>query len=257
MMGEVRRPHAVEDDEGLGAPPRKDPDLSVEADLLGAGCSFVCGIDEVGRGAWAGPLVVGAVVVGVVTTPVPEGVRDSKLLTAKARESCVAPIRRWCLSSALGRVSSREIDEIGMSRALHLASARALDALWVRPDAVLLDGTFDFVTCADGERPHPVLARGRDDTEPQVHTIAKGDRVSGTIAAASILAKVARDRLMVKAARAEPEFGFDRNKGYGTPEHARAIGAHGLTGLHRQSWAIPGTAHVLAAPAVPRQRRAQ
>ena len=152
------------------------PNLANEKELWAEGHSVVVGLDEVGRGSWAGPLVIGAAVV-----PQDRRVyklRDSKMLTESERESMFDRVAEWCDAWSLGIVTHQECDELGMSAALRLAASRAITSLGVAPDRVLLDGSHDFV--------------GGGITK----TIVKGDATCVSIAAASILAKVSRDRMM-------------------------------------------------------------
>jgi ribonuclease HII len=194
------------------------PTLANEKELWSEGADVVVGMDEVGRGAWAGPLVIGAAVV-------PKDrrlykLRDSKMLTEAEREAMFDRVAQWCIAWSLGIVSHAECDELGMSAALHLAAQRALGSLGRDPDRVLLDGSFDFV--------------GGGITR----TIVKGDVTCVSIAAASILAKVSRDRLMRSEAENFPGFEFQANKGYPCPKHRMAISAFGPTTIHRRSWAF-------------------
>lgn len=192
------------------------PTLTHEKHLWSEGRSVVVGLDEVGRGAWAGPLVIGAAVV-----PKDRRIyklRDSKLLTEAERESMFDRIADWCEAWALGIVTHDECDALGMSAALALAAERALESLGVEPDAVLLDGGHDFV--------------GRGITT----TIVKGDATCVSIAASSILAKVGRDRMMRDEAEHFPAYDFQRNKGYPCPRHRMALAALGPTTIHRRSW---------------------
>jgi len=192
------------------------PTLANEKALWSAGHSVVVGLDEVGRGSWAGPLVIGAAVV-----PKDRRVyklRDSKLLTEAERESMFDRVAEWCEAWSLGIVTNDECDELGMSAALRLAADRALDTLGVAPDRVLLDGSHDFI--GDG----------------RTQTIVKGDATCVSIAAASILAKVSRDRMMRSEAENFPAFDFHRNKGYPCPRHRMALAALGPTTIHRRSW---------------------
>jgi len=214
------------------------PDLAMERLLFGDGCRSVAGLDEVGRGAWAGPLVVGVVVVERGTRPPPGPTRDSKQLTARARCAVAPALRSWCTAWALGEASAKEIDDVGMSVALRLAARRALDLLVVLPDALILDGTVDFVsppTEQNDSRARSPHGRPRDEI-PRVQTVARGDSISATVAAASILAKVSRDQHMTDLAGDFPDYGFERHKGYGTREHESAITRGGLTAQHRRSW---------------------
>jgi ribonuclease HII len=192
------------------------PTLDNEKSLWSEGHSTVVGLDEVGRGSWAGPLVIGAAVV-----PKERRVyklRDSKLLTEVERESMFDRVADWCDAWSLGIVSHDECDELGMSAALRLAARRAVDSLGVTPDRILLDGSHDFI--GDG----------------RTRTIVKGDATCVSIAAASILAKVSRDRMMRAEAENFPAFDFHRNKGYPCPRHRMALAALGPTTIHRRSW---------------------
>ena len=178
----------------------------------------VVGMDEVGRGAWAGPLTVGAVIVPPDRRVYK--IRDSKLLTEAERELLSGRIVRWAAAWAVGHASQLECDELGMSDAQRLAAQRALDGLGVTPDRVLLDGNWDFV------------GNGK------VTTIVRGDRTSLSIAAASIVAKVTRDRLLRAAAESYPMYNFEANKGYPCPQHKAALHAYGPSAIHRRSWAF-------------------
>jgi ribonuclease HII len=212
---------------------RHGPTLHVERELWDAGHEVVVGVDEVGKGAWAGPLTVGAAVL-------PRDrrvyrVRDSKQLTEAAREALFDRVANWCVAWSVGHASAAECDELGMSAAQRLAARRALDALGVAPQRVLVDGRWDFI--------------GGGITR----TIVKGDATCLSISAASILAKVSRDRIMRATAPQYEPFAFDRNKGYPSPEHQDALREHGPTDIHRRSWAfmdgLPGCERLLRDPA--------
>ncbi len=215
--------------------------LSHERPLVARG-QVVVGIDEVGRGALAGPLTVGAVVV-VNDAPAPAGLNDSKLLTVSQREALVEPLRAWSADWSLGSVSAREIDAWGLRLALAVAATRALDGLRICPTHALIDGSFNFLTApldvGFGVDPPPRLAYAR----LPYTTIVKGDQRSAAIAAAAVLAKVSRDQLMVQLHEACPEFGWSSNKGYGAPQHLAAIREQGPTLQHRQSWRLPQWQH--------------
>lgn len=194
----------------------KAPGLGEERALWEAGHDVVVGIDEVGRGAWAGPLTIGAVVV-------PRDrrlykLRDSKALTEPEREALYDRITEWCEAWSVGHVSADECDRLGMSAAQRLAARRALDGLGREPDAVLLDGKWDFV----GHR--------------TTRKLVKGDARSLSIAAASILAKVTRDRIMRELAPMYPPYNFENNKGYPCPQQKTALYGYGPSGIHRRSW---------------------
>lgn len=196
--------------------------------LLRAGHAVVVGVDEVGRGAWAGPVVVGAVAVDARTGSAPEGLKDSKALAPRSRERLAPLIESWCVASSVGAATPGEIDELGIVGALGVAATRALECLGVETGAVLLDGGHDYLS------PHRERAglRGRH----LVVTVVRGDRECASVAAASVLAKVRRDAQMVELGAEEATYGFESHKGYGTAQHAAAIAAHGLTSHHRASW---------------------
>ncbi|HET8929565.1 MAG TPA: ribonuclease HII [Acidimicrobiales bacterium] len=194
------------------------PTLSVEHELWSRGDRVVVGLDEVGRGAWAGPLSVGAAV--LPTDRRVRGVRDSKLLSEETREKLYSRLNTWCVAWSVGHVSNVECDELGMSAALRLAARRALDGLGVTPDRVLVDGPVDFI--GDG----------------RTRTIVKGDATCLSIATASVLAKVTRDRMMRAIAPSCDGFAFDSNKGYPSPVHRDALRRLGPTTWHRRSWSF-------------------
>ena len=180
----------------------------------------VAGVDEVGRGAWAGPVVACAVIARPGFPDPPAGLTDSKRLTAKRRAELAVQLPAWAETHAIGAASHEEIDALGMTAALRLAAGRALDALRVRPDMVLLDGKHDYI--------------GRPWT---VRCAVQADLHSVSVAAASVIAKVHRDRLMAQLGVAHEEFAFADNAGYPSPVHQRALAAIGPTPYHRLSWA--------------------
>jgi ribonuclease HII len=211
--------------------------LDVERPLLEDG-EVVVGIDEVGRGALAGPLTVGAVVLNCCDTP-PETLTDSKLLSAARREALVGPLERWAADWSLGSVSASEIDEWGLRLALAVAATRALDGLRERPTYALIDGSFNLlrapVAVAFGASMPPDLSYG----SLRATTIVKGDQKCASIAAASVLAKVHRDALMVDLDSQYEVFGWAHNKGYGAASHLEALREWGPNVHHRQSWRLP------------------
>ena len=194
----------------------KAPTRLVERELWAAGHQVVVGVDEVGRGSWAGPLMVGAAVVPREKRLT--GVRDSKMLTEAERERMFDRVADWCEAWAVGGASQVECDELGMSAAQKLAARRAIEGLGVEPDQVLIDGSWDFV--------------GGGITR----TVVKGDATCLSIAAASILAKVTRDRIMRAEAPNFPGYDFEKNKGYPCPRHKFALWGMGPTTIHRRSW---------------------
>ncbi|MFI9330850.1 ribonuclease HII [Kitasatospora sp. NPDC052868] len=194
------------------------PTHSVERSLRRAGAKIVVGLDEVGRGAWAGPVTVGAAVTGLRKPP--EGLTDSKLLTELRREALAPVLAEWVTAYALGHASALECDELGMTAALRLAAVRALEALPVEPDAVILDGKHDYL-----------------GGPWKVRTVIKGDQSCICVSAASVLAKVHRDGLMAELGEEHLEYGFADNAGYPSPVHRAALEEYGPTGQHRLSWA--------------------
>ena len=207
--------------------PTKDPTLDVERELWAAGASVVIGLDEVGRGAIAGPVAVGAHAVLVGTEEFPTGLRDSKLLSEKRRAQVGPLVAEWGIG-AVGYASAAEIDEHGITAMLGEAARRSLLALHqqgidVTRAAIILDGSQDWLT--------PVLK-----SPLNIRTRVGADRLCASVAAASVGAKVARDQLMCEAGEAHPEYAWASNKGYGSAAHYAGIAAHGLTELHRHTW---------------------
>jgi ribonuclease HII len=220
--------------------PSKKPSLRVERALQRSGHRLLAGMDEVGRGALAGPVSVGVVVIDETVRSAPVGVKDSKLLTERARKGLVPRIQRWAVAYAVGHAGPDEIDAIGIMAALRLAGTRALGSLGVVPDLVILDGNHDWLT-APGEM--GLLAFSGDaagPSTPPVTTMIKADLKCSSVAAASVLAKVERDDLMVGLAADHPAYGWSLNKGYAAPEHMDAIARLGPCELHRRSWRLPG-----------------
>ncbi len=215
------------------------PTRALERELLAAGHPLVAGMDEVGRGALAGPVSVGVVVVDATTGRMPAGLRDSKLLRPEVRQKLQAPIRRWCAGGAVGHAGPAEIDRLGIIAALRLAGTRALSALsesGLVPPVVILDGSHDWLT-PPGSTTAPGLFEG--PLPPVVRTQVKADLRCAVVAAASVLAKCERDAMMVARHEEHPAFGWAQNKGYSAPEHLAALRAHGPCELHRRSWALP------------------
>jgi ribonuclease HII len=204
-----------------GPGPQIVPSLARERALWAEGHQIVVGVDEVGRGSWAGPISVGAAV--LPSDRRVYGVRDSKMLTESERERLFPRLTSWCTAWAVGHASQQECDDLGMSAAQKLAARRAVDGLGVVPDAILIDGLWDFVTSSG-------VYSGK------VTRIVKGDAKCLSIATASILAKVTRDRMMRAEAEHFPAYDFDLNKGYPCPRHKAALAAWGPTAIHRRAW---------------------
>ncbi len=196
---------------------------SVEEPFWARG-AVVVGVDEVGKGAWAGPLVIGAVILDTSggTADVPAGVRDSKRLSATARGRLDMEIRARARAASTGWATALECDQLGMSAAQRLACRRALEALGVHVDVAVTDGKWDFVS------PHVA----------EVRTVIGGDDLSASIAAASIVAKVARDTAMTEVAAHYPHWSFESNKGYPCMRHRAGLAAWGPSVEHRRSWAF-------------------
>ncbi len=218
----------------------RTPTLRVERALQRDGHRVLAGMDEVGRGALAGPVSVGVVVIDESCRSAPQGVRDSKLLVPHARERMVPRIERWALAHAVGHASADEIDEIGIIAALRLAGTRALAGCGVTPDLVILDGNHDWLTSPQDVG---LLAFAHEDqvATPAVTTMVKADLTCSSVAAASVLAKVTRDRIMVRLGEQDPSYGWVENKGYAAPEHLDALRRLGTSPWHRRSWRLPGT----------------
>lgn len=190
--------------------------LFYERELKNSGYNLICGADEVGRGPLAGPVVCAAVI--MPEGDIIEGVDDSKKLTARKREKLDALIRERAVAYAVCRVEPQVIDEINILEATKLCMKNAVESLEISPDFVLTDGNMTL-----------------DITIPQRHVIG-GDAASYSIGAASIIAKVYRDKLMDEYAALYPGYGFESNKGYGTAAHIAAIMANDLCPIHRRSF---------------------
>ncbi|MCU1548571.1 MAG: ribonuclease [Arthrobacter sp.] len=216
------------------------PTLDYERRFRSSGARLLAGIDEVGRGALAGPVSVGIAVVDLAQQQLLADVRDSKLLKAADRERLEPLVRGWSVASAVGHASAGEIDAHGIMAALRLAGNRAWLAVLgagVVPDVVLLDGSHNWLS--------PAAQVSLFDEEPAeagcgapVHTLVKADMQCLSVAAASVLAKVERDRQMRALHTEYPAFGWDENKGYGTAAHKDALRAAGPTPYHRVSWQL-------------------
>jgi len=210
--------------------PVVEPTDLVERELFAAGSLLVIGVDEVGRGAIAGPVAVGMSVMSASCGAHPVGVRDSKLLSEKKRVELAPLLREWSVASAVGLASPQEIDELGIVHCLGLAAKRALGSLHVAgipvaTSTILLDGNSDWL--------NPILSSPLD-----VRTRVKADRDCVSVAAASVIAKVHRDELMVAAHEARPDFGWAGNKGYGSTQHMEAVRALGPSDFHRRTWLV-------------------
>lgn len=205
----------------------KEPTLEFERECFAAGHALVIGLDEVGRGAIAGPVAVGAHAVLQGTSEFPAGLRDSKLLSEKKREAIAPLVTEWG-AGAVGFATAAEIDERGITAMLGEAARRALldlHTMGVPVDRafIVLDGSHDWLT--------PVLR-----SPLTIVTRVGADRACASVAAASVRAKVARDALMRESHEAFPHYSWDSNKGYGAAAHYAGIASHGVTDLHRKTW---------------------
>src|SRR5437868_2478542 len=193
----------------------KGPHMLLERAFIGG---LVCGVDEAGRGPWAGPVSAGAVILDTNPRKVPKGLDDSKKLSAKVREVLEVEIKARSVAWGVGFASVEEIAALNILHATGLAMRRAIEAMAVPPAFALVDGNYRF--------PLPC----------EVKTVVGGDAKSKSIAAASILAKVARDRLMTEMDARYPGYGFASHKGYNAPTHIEALVSLGPCEIHRRAW---------------------
>ncbi len=191
-------------------------DYSIENEYREKGFNIICGVDEAGRGPLAGPVYAAAVI--LPSDCVIEGLNDSKKLTEKKREKLFDEIKEKALAYGIASADEKEIDEINILNATFLAMKRAIDSLSVKPDIALIDGN---------QKPH---------TDIEEVTVIKGDAKSMSIAAASVLAKVSRDRFMLEMAEKYPQYEFARHKGYGTKLHYEKIAQYGVCDIHRRTF---------------------
>ncbi len=191
-------------------------DYSIENEYKAQGYNIICGIDEAGRGPLAGPVYAAAVI--LPPDCVIDGLNDSKKLTEKKRERLFDEIKEKALAYGIASADEKEIDEINILNATFLAMKRAVDSLSVKPDLALVDGN---------QKPH---------TGIEEVTVVKGDAKSMSIAAASVLAKVSRDRFMLDMAEKYPQYEFERHKGYGTKLHYEKIAQYGVCEIHRRTF---------------------
>ena len=216
------------------------PTLDYERRFRSSGARLLAGIDEVGRGALAGPVSVGIAVVDLQQQKLLADVRDSKLLKVADRERLVPLVRDWSVASAVGHASANEIDALGIIGALRLAGNRAWFAVLaagVRPEVVLLDGSHNWLS-PDAQPSLFDDGPAEPGCDAPVHTLVKADMQCLSVAAASIIAKVERDAMMCELHTQYPAYGWDENKGYGTAAHKEALRTAGPTPYHRVSWQL-------------------
>ena len=192
--------------------------LKFEKELLLKGVRYIAGVDEVGRGPLAGPVVCAAVIMPLEESEIIQGVDDSKKIAEKKREKLAELIKQKALAYCIFEVSEQEIDEINILEATKKGMREALLGLEIKPDFVLIDGNMTI------------------DIPFSQQSIVKGDALSYTIGCASIIAKVYRDNLMVEYAKTYPMYAFDKNKGYGTAVHISAIKEYGICPIHRKTF---------------------
>lgn len=194
------------------------PTLEEEKLLWQRGLKYICGIDEVGRGCFAGPVVVGAVIFSPECN-LPEGIADSKLLKPRQRESLAKAIKESCQSWAIAEISVTTINKVGIGKATQMAFRKVVKLLDKNPDFILMDAFYI-----------------KHLNRKKQKAIVKGDQKVASISAASIIAKVYRDKLMKVIHKKYPLYGFAKHKGYGTKAHQAAIKKHGLSRIHRKSF---------------------
>lgn len=192
-------------------------DFEIEKEYTEKGFQLICGIDEAGRGPLAGPVCAAAVIFPIGTEI--EGLNDSKKLTEKKREMLFPIITKKAIAYGIGFASEQEIDEINILNATFLAMRRAVEALGISPDLLLIDGN-----------QKPKIGVGEEVT------VIKGDAKSVSVAAASVLAKVSRDRYMLEIAQEYPQYAFEKHKGYGTKLHYEKIAEYGVSPIHRKTF---------------------
>ena len=192
--------------------------LFFERELRANGVQYIAGVDEVGRGPLAGPVVCAAVIMPIEDSELVIGVDDSKKLSAKKREELAEQIKQKALCYTIIEVDEKTIDEINILQATRLGMKRAIEGLEIKPDVVLTDGNMTI-----------------DIPFPQT-SIIKGDSLSYSIGSASIVAKVYRDNLMDEYAKIYPAYAFEKNKGYGTAEHIKGIKEQGIWPIHRKTF---------------------
>lgn len=194
------------------------PTLKLEKKLWRTGCQYVCGIDEVGRGSFAGP-VVAAAVIFPKDVVLPVGLADSKLIKPRQREKLAGQIKAIAQNYAIAEICVNDINKVGIGKATQAAFRKAVKSLKSKPDFILVDAFYI-----------------RHLNRKKQRAIKHGDQICASIAAASIIAKVYRDKLMKRLHRKHPQYGFGKHKGYGTKKHQLALAKYGLSRIHRRSF---------------------
>ncbi|MDP3973712.1 MAG: ribonuclease HII [Candidatus Daviesbacteria bacterium] len=209
------------------------PTLDIEKALWKSGYSMVCGIDEVGRGSFAGPLCVGAVIFPKNSQLI-DGVADSKLLKPRVREKLELRIKNQAVAWSVAEVGVSTINKVGIGKATQMAFRKAVKLLNKKADFVLIDAFYRGAASS---------AYIKHFNRKNQRAVKNGDTICASISAASIIAKVHRDKLMKKLHRKYPQYGFGRHKGYGTKKHQEAIRIHGLSRIHRKSFDLQRFLH--------------
>lgn len=194
------------------------PTLEIETKLWNSGYALICGLDEVGRGSFAGPVCVGAVVFPR-NCQLLDGVMDSKQLRSRQREKLAKEIKNYALAWSVAEVGVTTINKVGIGKATQIAFRKAIKLLEQNPEFILIDAFYI-----------------KHFNRKKQRAVKNGDKICASIAAASIIAKVYRDKLMKKLSKKYPQYGFGRHKGYGTKKHQEAIRMYGLTRIHRRSF---------------------
>ncbi|MEY4347899.1 MAG: hypothetical protein RIS43_318 [Actinomycetota bacterium] len=208
------------------------PNLILENSLLKTH-ALVAGMDEVGRGAFGGPVCVGLCVIDASVGSVPLGLKDSKLLSASARAKLITPIQQWSVATSVGEASAAEVDAHGIVGALRIAGMRALAAVDVKPSVIILDGSHNWLTPPAGD-----LFTETEPFDAEVIMKVKADMSCASVAGASVVAKEHRDSLMRHLEVQYPGYGWASHVGYGTAAHRAAIEKLGLSDAHRKSWKL-------------------
>ena len=196
----------------------KEEKLQFERALQAQGCQWIAGVDEVGRGPLAGPVVCAAVIMPLDDDAIIEGIDDSKKLSIKKREQLAEEIKRCALAYTIVEIDEGMIDEINILEATKLGMKQAIEGLSITPDVVLTDGNMTI------------------DISHKQRSVIHGDALSYSIGAASIIAKVYRDKMMEEYAKTYPQYAFEKNKGYGTAAHIQGIKEYGLCPIHRRTF---------------------
>lgn len=218
------------------------PTLDLENEFFTDGIKKLAGIDEVGRGCIAGPVSIGIAVISNEVGEIPKGLNDSKLLSPSKRESLIPEIQNWVVDFAVGHSSNKEIDKHGLPNALKLAAARAYLNLELLPEVIILDGKHNWLKTdpnqlfLDREIAQELGSFAGAIEKIEVVTKTKADQTCAVVSAASVLAKVERDEILIQMAENTPEYEWQSNKGYASAGHLEAIKKYGPSEHHRISW---------------------